>query len=158
PFNTLLMLAEPHDRHQALDLVREHLAPSGAFAFEVFTPDPAMLRSSDDWEIDIEHEIDDPDGEGRLHVRRDIRRHIDLGRQLNHIRFRHRVTSATDGGELAAWEDEMTLAFIFPRELDLLLERQGFQVKARYGGPAMEPYDPTPENVQPQYVVAQLTP
>ncbi|MDP9326405.1 MAG: methyltransferase domain-containing protein [Candidatus Dormibacteraeota bacterium] len=156
PFNTLLMFSQSHERQQALDAVREHLAPSGAFAFEVFTPDPARLVTSADWEVDLEHDIEGRDGEGKVHVRREIMRGVDIGRQVMHNRFRHRVSTADDGRELASWEDEMTLAFIFPRELDLLLERQGFGVKARYGGPAMEPYDPTPENVQPQYVVAQL--
>lgn len=158
PFNTFLMLTEPHDRQQALDAVREHLAPSGAFALEAFTPDPQRLRSSLDWEVDIEHEVEDPDGEGRLHIRRDIIRQVDIGGQLMHNRFRHRVTSAADGRELAAWEDQMSLAIVFPRELDLVLERQGFRVLARYGGPDMRPYAPTEADIQPQYVVAQPAP
>ncbi|MGB2939062.1 MAG: methyltransferase domain-containing protein [Candidatus Dormiibacterota bacterium] len=156
PFNTLLMLSQAGERQQALDAVREHLAPSGAFALEVFTPDPARLSTSSDWEVDMEHDIEGRDGEGKVHVRREIVRNVDLGRQLMHNRFRHRVSTADDDRELAAWEDEMTLAFIFPRELDLLLERQGLRVTTRYGGPAREPYNPTPENIQPQYVVAQL--
>ena len=155
PFNTLLMLTQPHDRQQALDAVREHLAPSGAFAFEVFTPDPARLRPSDDWEIDMEHEVTGLDGEGRLHVRRDILRRVDVGRQLMHNRFRYRISAAEDDRELAAWEEEMTLAIIFPRELDLALERQGFRVQARYGGADRRAYEPTPDDIQPQYVVAQ---
>ena len=157
PFNTLLMLSQPHDRHQALNHVREHLAPSGAFAFEVFTPDPERLRPSDGWEVDLEHEIDDP-REGRLRVRREVERDVDLGRQLLNTRFRCRVARTVDDAELASWGEEMSVAYIFPRELDLLLERQGFRVKARYGGPDMRPYEPRPGDVQPQYVVAQLLP
>ncbi len=157
PFNTLLMLSQPHDRQQALDHVREHLAPSGAFAFEVFTPDPERLRRSEGWEVDLDHEIDDP-GEGRLRVRREIERDVDMGRQLLVTRFRCRVARAADDHELANWQEEMSLAYIFPRELDLLLERQGLRVGARYGGPDMRPYEPGPGDVQPQYVVAQLVP
>lgn len=156
PFNSLLLFSLPHERQQLLDGVREHLAPSGAFGFEVFTPDPARLQPSLDWEVDLEHDIDDPRGGGRVHVQRQILRDADLGRQVLRSRFRHRVSSAGAGGaELAAWEDELELAFMFPRELDLMLEHQGFRVESRHGGPNMEPYQPTSEDVQPQYVVAR---
>jgi len=76
PFNTMLVLLQPHDRQAMLDRVREHLAPSGAFAFDIFTPDPARLVD-DDWSTDLEVEADDPGGDGRVHVRRDCRRKMD---------------------------------------------------------------------------------
>jgi hypothetical protein len=66
------------------------------------------------------------------------------------------VSSASDGRELAVWEDEMTLAVVHPRELELLLERQGLRLESRYGGPDLRPYEPTEADIQPQYVVAQL--
>jgi hypothetical protein len=163
PFNTLLMLAQPHDRYEALAGVREHLAPSGAFAFDVFTPDPARLTSASEWEIDLEHEANDPEA-GRVRVRRDILRHVDQGRQLMRSRFRYRITrvgaagEVAGDGELASWEEEMEIAYIFPRELELLLERQGFRMWTRHGGPDGRAYDPTAEDVQPQYVVARLQP
>jgi SAM-dependent methyltransferase len=156
PFNTLLMFSQPHERHQVLDRVREHLAPSGAFAFDVFTPDPKLLRPSATWELDLEHDAEDPGGEGLVHIRRDIWRDIDYGSQTMRSRFRHRVSRG--GVTLVAWEDELQVSYIFPRELDLLLERQGFRVQARYGGPDKRPYKPSPEDIQPQFVVAQLIP
>jgi hypothetical protein len=158
PFNSFLLFSLPQERQQVLDGVRELLAPSGAFGFEAFTPDPARMVPSHEWETDLEHEIDDPGGGGRVRVVRQIKRDIDLGRQVLRSRFRHRIHRADGGAELAAWEDELELAFMFPRELDLLLERQGFRVHSRHGGPNQEPYQPTSKDVQPQYLVARVAP
>lgn len=159
PFNTLLMLTRPRDRYQALERVREHLAPSGAFAFEAFTPDPERLRPDGNWVVDLDHEGEDPGGEGVVRVTRWMKKSIDFGRQVTTSRLRYRVARGGDGGEeLAAWEDELAVGYIFPRELELLLERQGFRVLSREGGGDGRPYAPTASDMQPQYVVAQLAP
>jgi hypothetical protein len=155
PFNTLLMLAQPHERQKMLERVREHLAPSGAFAFDIFTPDPALLVDVPDWTPQLDFEVDDPEV-GRVRVEREHRARTDLGRQVRRLSFRNRITAADR--VVAAWEDDLDLALIFPRELELLLERQGFRIKERHGGPGGEPYEPTPGNVQPMFVVAQLVP
>jgi SAM-dependent methyltransferase len=155
PFNTMLVLLQPHERQAMLDRVREHLAPSGAFAFDIFTPDPERLLD-DDWTVDVEVEADDPGGQGRVHVRRDCRRHMDYGRQTMHLQFRHLITR--DDTELARWEDELDLAYIFPRELELILERQGMRIEHRYGGAQGQPYEPVSGNLQQQFVVARLVP
>jgi hypothetical protein len=59
---------------------------------------------------------------------------------------------------VAAWEDELDIAYMFPREVELLLERQGFRARSRHGGPDGEDYEPTLDDMQPMYVVAQLVP
>jgi SAM-dependent methyltransferase len=156
PFNTMLVLLQPHERQAMLEGVREHLAPSGAFAFDIFTPDPARLVDDADWSIDVEVEADDPGGEGRVHVRRDCLRRMDYGHQTMRLRFRHLITR--DDTELARWEDELELAYIFPRELELILERQGFRIEHRYGGAEGQPYEPATGNLQQQFVVAKLVP
>lgn len=156
PFNTLTAMALPHERQNLLTRIREHLAPSGAFAFDIFTPDPELLHDEADWIVDLEHEAEDPLGEGTVHVLRERQRAFDYGRQVMHVDWR---TAVRRNGELlATWESQMDLAYIFPRELELLLERQGFRIKNRYGGPEREAYEPGPEDMQPQYVVAQLAP
>jgi SAM-dependent methyltransferase len=154
PFNSMLLLPQPQERQSMLERVREHLAPSGAFAFEIFTPDPALLLESAGWEVDIDIEADDPGGEGKVHVEREVRRTFEYGRQVTHLEFRSRVSRGEV--EVAAWGEELDIAYIFPRELELLLERQGFRIKDRFGGPDGTPYAPTPGNMQPQFVVAQL--
>jgi SAM-dependent methyltransferase len=154
PFNTLLLLAQAHEREAMLDRVREHLAPSGAFALEIFTPDPSALVDADDWVVDLEVEADDPGGEGRVHVVREMIRSMDLGRQLIHLRFRNRVSRGET--TVATWEDQLDLTFIFPRELELILERQGFRIRDRFGSADGSAYAPTSGNIQPQFVVAQL--
>jgi len=155
PFNTMLVLLQPHDRQAMLDRVREHLAPSGAFAFDIFTPDPVRLVD-DDWSTDLEVEADDPGGEGRVHVRRDCRRKMDYARQTMRLHFRSVITRGDI--ELARWEDEMDLAYIFPRELELILERQGMRIEHRFGGAEGQPYEPVSGNLQQQFIVAQLLP
>ena len=156
PFNSMLLLSSPVERQAMLNRVREHLAPSGAFAFEIFTPDPALLVAQDGWEVDVEVEADDPGGEGLVRVRRENRRTFDYAEQVVHLEFRTRVSRGPV--ELAAWEDRLEIAYVFPRELELLLDRQGFSITDRFGGPARQPYDPAPGRVQPQFVVAQLMP
>jgi SAM-dependent methyltransferase len=156
PFNTMLLLTQAHERQAMLGCVREHLAPSGAFGFEIFTPDPARLVDDEDWAVDIEVEADDPGGEGRVHVLREMRRAIDLGRQQIHLWFRSRVSRGRV--TLATWDEEMDLAYIFPRELELILERQGFRIVDRFGSADGSDYVPTPSNIQPQFVVVQLMP
>ena len=156
PFNSMLLLTAPQERQAMLHRVREHLAPSGAFAFEIFTPDPAKLVALAGWEVDVEVEADDPGGEGRVHVVRENRRTFDYAAQVTRLEFRTRVSRGEI--ELAAWEDSFDIAYVFPRELELLLERQGFRISDRFGGPDGEPYAPAPGKVQPQFVVTQLVP
>ena len=155
PFNTLLMLNQPHERQKMLERVREHLAPSGAFAFDIFTPDPRMLLDQPAWVMQLDFEHQDPEF-GAVRVQREVRSAHDYGRQLKRMWFRNRILAGDR--EVAAWEDDFDLAYMFPRELELLLERQGFRVRTRHGGPAGEPYAPTPDDMQPMYVVAQLVP
>ena len=155
PFNTLLMLAQPHERQKMLERVREHLAPSGAFAFDIFTPDPALLADVEEWAMQLDFEADDPEL-GRVRVQREHRSAHDLGRQVKHLWFRNRILAG--GDVVTEWADELDLALLYPRELELLLERQGFRIKTRHGGPDGEEYAPTPINVRPMYVVAQLVP
>ncbi|HEV3231386.1 MAG TPA: class I SAM-dependent methyltransferase [Candidatus Dormibacteraeota bacterium] len=155
PFNSLLLLNQPHERQRALERIREHLAPSGALAFDVFTPDPRRLVDQPDFEVELDHEAEDEEA-GTVRVTRLHRRGIDLGRQLLRVDWRHRVSR--DGVTLAEWEDGLDLALIFPGELALLLERQGFRLEARHGGPDGRPYAPTLEDVQPMYVIAKIAP
>ena len=156
PFNTMLLLTQPHERQSLLDRVREHLAPSGAFAFDIFTPDPTKLRDDGDWTVDLDFDVDDPEGEGRVHVLRECLRKVDFGGQVMRLRFRYRISR--EDVELALWEDGLDLAYIFPRELELILERQGFRIKDRFGGADGVAYEPAPGNIQQQFVVAQLIP
>ena len=70
----------------------------------------------------------------------------------------NRTTISRDGDQVAQWDNDYTIAFIYPNELDLLLERQGFKIEARYGGAEMTPYAPTADDFQPQFVVAKIEP
>ena len=156
PFNTLLILAHPQHRFKVLDRVREHLAPSGAFAFDIFTPDPARLVEEPDWVVELDHEAVDPEVRGPVHVVRERRRTFDFGRQVMHVYWRHTISSG--GTTLARWEDDVDIAYVFPNELDLVLERQGFKITERFGGPDLRPYNPTSGDQQPQFVVATVAP
>ena len=155
PFNTLLMLNQPHERQKMLERVREHLAPSGAFAFDLFTPDPRMLIDQPEWRLELDFEHQDPEF-GEVRVQRDTRSAHDYARQVKHIWFRNRVLAGDR--EVVAWEDDLDIAYIFPRELELLLERQGFRARSRHGGPDGQPYAPSLDDMQPMYMVAQLVP
>jgi SAM-dependent methyltransferase len=156
PFNSMLLLVQPQERQATLERVREHLAPSGAFAFDIFTPDPTRLVDDGGWTVDLDFETNNPEGEGPVRVLRECWRQVDLGRQIISIRFRYRVSA--EGGEPASWEDALDLAYIFPRELELILERQGFRITERFGDAGGSAFEPTPDRIQQQFVVAQLIP
>ena len=155
PFNTMLMLTQPFERQKMLERVREHLAPSGAFAFDIFTPDPAKLADPPDWVTELDFEVEDPE-HGTVRVRRHRMSETDLGRQLRRFWFRNRIHRGDE--QVGGWDDQLEIAMVYPRELELLLERQGFRIQSRFGGPNREVYAPTMANVQPMYVVAQLVP
>jgi hypothetical protein len=156
PFNTFLVLSRAQDRFRMLERVREHLAPSGAFAFDFFTPDPKRLIEEPEWVTEVEIDGEDPRGAGIVHVLRERKRTFNLLEQYMHVDWRHRITQGDE--VLAEWEDELDIGYVFPNELALILERQGFRIKARYGGPDLRPYAPTLADMQPMYVVAQVAP
>ncbi len=127
-FNTLLAFTTLEEQDRFLRTVRRHLKPRGRFWLDIFQPNLAILAQ------DVTHDL-----EPRLfHVPRldrsvfktiEVRR--DPARQVQHITFHY------------AWFDSVgrehrektcfDLTFLFPRELQLLLERNGLKIESLYG-------------------------
>ena len=127
PFNTFLVLTTVADQLALFDRVRAHLAPGGVFAFDIFVPDPARLKSDLAWVS----EIDQVHPETGLRLQRDHVREIDPLEQTMTVHFRMREYK---DDELAReWLSDLDLTFLYPRELEHLIARAGFDIVHCWG-------------------------
>jgi hypothetical protein len=124
-FNSFLML-DPSDRWACLARVREHLAPRGRVAIDVFQPDPALVAGLDGGVIDEWERAD-----------------TETGRAV------HKFSSSranVDGVTQRIWYDEVlpdggvrritgttTLHYLYRRESELLFSEAGFKIETMHG-------------------------
>jgi SAM-dependent methyltransferase len=130
-FNSLLHLTTNEALAECFARVREHLAPGGAFAFDVFNPSVQMLARSPSERTTVARI---PDNElGEIHVEATM--DYDAATQVNRSSFHF---SAPDRA------DYMTvpihLRSLFPLELPLLLAANGFVLETRHGDFGGEPF------------------
>jgi len=109
--------------------VRKHLAEDGRFVFDVFNPKVEILaRSSGDRRF--EREYQDPDGRGTMAFEYSVS--YDDAWQVSHIQC-YFVRRGANGEEVEVREEELHLRSFFPRELDLLVRSQGFEIVEKFG-------------------------
>lgn len=129
PFNTFLVLLTAADQLALFDTVRAHLAPGGVFAFDIFFPDINRLKveSVPSWalEIDLAH----PDLGFRF--QRDMARELDPMHQKLSVHYRMREYK--DDVLQREWASDLDLTYIFPRELEHLIARAGFEIVHFWG-------------------------
>jgi SAM-dependent methyltransferase len=128
-FNTFLNFTTLSQQDRLLERVRSHLAPKrGKLWIDVFQPNLELLSK--------------PESKGHdatiFHVpalNRTVQRSADIvrdpSRQVQRVTFNYQWFD--DFGQDHHERREFELTFIFPRELQLLLERHGFDVEAIYG-------------------------
>jgi SAM-dependent methyltransferase len=128
-FNTFLGFTTLEQQDRVLRVVRKHLKPRGGrFWLDIFQPNLALMA---------EHESKGispaifyvPALDRTVYLSVDVRR--DPARQLQHIRYNY--TWFDDRGRQRREKIEFDLTFIFPRELQILLERNGFEVEQTWG-------------------------
>ncbi len=133
PFRVFQHLETVADQLACLGCVREHLAPGGRLAFDVFVPDPARLA------VEVHPEAEDAryqrDGE---EVVRFVALRIERARQLLQVQVRYE--RRRDGRVRGEDRAELRLRFFHRYELLHLLARAGFGEVALYGGFAREPF------------------
>jgi len=134
PFNTLGLLYTIRDQLAMLDCVKRHLMPEGAFAFEVFMPDVERMTRTVQHHWFLEQDETFEDG---TRLQRDRSVETDTRRQILSVTWR---TKIYEHGRLE-WErvTNLDLSYFFPRELEHLLARAGYEIVNYWGS-----YDRTP--------------
>jgi SAM-dependent methyltransferase len=128
PFNTFGLLLTIEDQLATLDAVKKHLEPGGVFALDVFVPDVARMHGSEltRWQLEMDERF--PDGS---RVQRDNVREIDTRRQILSVTWRNRVYQ--DRVLQSEFVSDLQLSYFFPRELENLLARAGYEIVHYWG-------------------------
>jgi SAM-dependent methyltransferase len=131
-FRSFQHLLDVDDQLRCLACVRRHLAPGGAFAFDVFAPRFDLLAQN---RAEVEEARFELDGES-------VVRHVSVATdpvlQRLHVTLRHE--RAQNGERLANESVPLTLRYFFRYELEHLLARAGFRAEL-FGGFDRRPFD-----------------
>jgi len=135
PFRAFLHLLDVPSQLAALANVRRHLAPGGAFAFDVFDPKLAWLIAPGDTE-----RLDATFRRDGVEIRRFTKTRTDLATQIMEVTFRFEPAE-TDGNTT------VRLRWLYRYEIEHLLARAGFTDVTFYGGYDRRPWRPEGETV-----------
>jgi SAM-dependent methyltransferase len=130
-FNSLLHLTTNDALHECLARVREHLAPGGAFAFDVFNPSIQSLARAPD-ERTTQTRLPDPEL-GEIHVETTV--NYDAETQVNHAAWHLSAPGRPNYVRIP-----LHLRCIFPQELPTLLAANGFRLESRLGDFGDQPF------------------
>ena len=127
-FNTLLAFTTLDELDTVLRNVRRHLNTRGRFWIDVFNPDHAMLAREAERGLD-QHVFYVPELARTVYRSVDITR--DMARQLMRVKTRYKWFDEFGREHREGFDFDMTC--IFPREFELLLDRNGFAVEHLWG-------------------------
>jgi SAM-dependent methyltransferase len=133
-FNTLLAFVTLEEQDRLLTIVRNHLKPGGRFWTDIFQPDLALLSGQQTRGFDP-HLFYVPNLERTVYQTTEIKR--DCAKQLQTVTFHYRWFEPN--GREHREKNTFELTWIFPRELQLLLERNGLEIEELWGN-----YDGSP--------------
>jgi len=134
-FNSFLML-DPNDRWSCLARVREHLAPRGRVAIDVFQPDPEVIVGKDGGVVD-EWERIDPESA------RAVRKFSSSRANVDGVTQRIWYDETNDDGTVRRISGTTTLHYLYRREAELLFSEAGFVIETMHGD-----YDGNPADAQ----------
>ena len=135
PFRAFLHLLDVPSQLAALANVRRHLAPGGAFAFDIFDPKLAWISAPGENErLDATFTIDG------VETRRFAKVRTDLAIQIMEVTFRFEPAQS-DGNTT------VRLRWFYRYEMEHLLARAGFTDVIIYGGYDRRPWRPEGETV-----------
>lgn len=148
PFNTFLVLLTASDQLALFETVRAHLAPGGVFAFDIFMPDINRLKieANPTWILEVDQTFADLG----FRLQRDCAREIDPLRQTLIVHYRMREYS--DQVLMREWLNDLHITYMFPREVEHLVARAGFELIHFWGDYARSDFYTLP-NPQKQIVV-----
>ncbi len=127
-FNTLLAFPTLAEQDRLLAVVVRHLKPGGRFWLDIFNPDLNLLIAPRSDGLDP-HVFHVPALDRTVHGTTSIRR--DVAAQTQQVTFHYAWFDAR--GRRRRQRNRFTMTWIFPRELRLLLERNGLAVEHLYG-------------------------
>jgi SAM-dependent methyltransferase len=128
-FNTLLVFPTLAELDAVLGtVVRRHLAPGGRFWLDIFNPDLGLLAAPRSTDLEP-HVFHVPALNRTVQSTTDIRRNAAEQTQL--VTFHY--TWFDPGGRRHRERNRFTMTWLFPRELQVLLERNGLRVEHLYG-------------------------
>jgi SAM-dependent methyltransferase len=130
-FNTLLHLTTNEALSACFARVREHLAPGGVLAFDIFNPSIRMLARSPSERSTVTRFVDERFGEVHVEATMDY----DAATQVNRGAWRLSAPGRPDFLMLP-----VHLRSIFPQELPMLLMANGFRLESRDGDFHHEPF------------------
>ncbi len=128
-FNTFLNFTTLKEQDAVLQSVRGHLKPRGRFWLDIFNPDLLLLarRIATDLEPRTFYV---PRLKRTVTSVTDIRRDP-VAPQTQRVTFRY--TWFDDAGREHREQNRFSLTYLFPRELQVLLERNGLRVERMFG-------------------------
>jgi SAM-dependent methyltransferase len=128
PFRIVQHLLTTDDQLRCLARVKQHLAPSGRFVFDVFNPHFALMVKDRSAEAEDapERELSD----GRLFRRTARVLRVRWTEQVSEVELIYYVTA---GGKVTRTVQSFEMRWYTSTELEHLLARAGFAVEALYG-------------------------
>jgi SAM-dependent methyltransferase len=148
PFNLLMHMYTLDDVEAALRSVRAHLAPGGAFVFDVLNPDFGVLRRSPSRFYRCRPVLDPSDGHRYAYAEQFA---YDAASQLQTVSMHFQRLDKPSIERTTP----LVLRCFFPQELHTLLRYNGFSVERHEGDFAGEPLSADSES---QVLVARLSP
>ena len=133
--NSFLML-DPNDRWSCLARVREHLAPRGRVAIDVFQPDPEVVVGLDGGLVDEWERVDPESG-------RAVRKFSSSRANVDGVTQRIWYDEIDDHGAVQRIGGTTTLHYLYRREAELLFSEAGFVIETLHGD-----YDGNPADAQ----------
>lgn len=124
PANSLTNLLDRESLEDCLRCAREHLAPGGRFAFQIYNPSLAVLTRDASQRYPV-GQYQHPDS-GRTVVV--THTHVyDAATQINHILWHYQMEGEEE--QVAS----LKMRVFYPQELDALLHYNGYELIAKYG-------------------------
>lgn len=127
-FNTFLNFTTAPQQHQLLQTIKQHLQPRGRIWIDIFNPNPEVLAQPVLENLDLNLFYVD-------HLERSVCRTIEV-RQLPQPQLQ-RVIHHYDWFDPQRGRQHQQVCFdltyIYPRELELLLQHHGFKVQSMWG-------------------------
>jgi SAM-dependent methyltransferase len=135
--NSFMHLLTLQDQLAALERFRQHLCPGGLLLLDLFNPDPDRLLEEGSGQVFLDKIMFDPDTGHRL--MKFCTRTVDMGTQISHVTF---IVDELDAeGHVLRTLFPFSMRFLYRSELELLLQRAGFEIEAIYGSYELDEFN-----------------
>ncbi len=124
------------DQLRALRCIHLHLIPGGTFILDLPHISPSLLVSSDE-RVAVHDEYREPNS--GLPIHKWITGSVDQARQLQHLHFMY--DQVQPDGVVKRTMVAFTLRYFYRYEVELLLDKAGFEVEGVYGSYELDVYE-----------------